>query len=175
MKLHGIKKMNKQISKVFCQATGVYIPMFFNTDFYYLPDSHKIEYTLLISEKADFNFTQFFKKQFNLIINNNIELFCMSVLHEIGHYMTYDNIGDDDYFLSKQEQEIINQQIEENPDNNDIYSQYFYLPIEILANTWAADFVLNNPIKFHILVTEVSNILKKFYKKNLDITEENVV
>lgn len=167
-KLHGIKKMDKTMRKAFYQATGINLPMKLDSDFYYIPEKEKVRYSIIMSTRADYNFQKFLKTYFHLSIQSDIELFCISVLHEFGHFITYDNIAEDDFILSKKEQEKIEQALIENPDDDVIYSRYFLLPLEIMATMWAVEFITTHGNEFKTLTIKVQKNLNKFFKKNLD-------
>ena len=165
-KLHGVKKMNKRFRKLFRKATNLDIPIKLSSDFFYFPKKKKITYTILLGDRADRNFRGFIKNFFGYEIDSEFEIFVLSVLHEIGHYSTYDFISEGDKQLSKEEAVKITNLLREDPQNDEIYSRHFALPLEIIATTWAINFIEENPKVFSYLVLQSKRILEKFYNQN---------
>lgn len=172
MKLHGVKRMNKRMQKAFKKATGIKITMKLNSDFYYYPATEEISYTPIMSCRSNKLFSDFIKDYFNLELKSDVEIFCLSALHEIGHHLTYDTIDNEDYNYSKDEEESIAQALKNNPDDDVTYSRYFSLPLEIIATEWAVDFIKQNPLSFDKLVKQIYLILLDFYHQNLKNDDE---
>ena len=165
--MKGVKKLNKQIQNLFNETVGINLPITLGSDFFYYPNKQKINFSIAISEQSDRCFKAFLKNFFNFGIFSSEDLFCVSLLHEIGHYFTYDNIDENTYNESKGMTQEILELLQNDPTNDEIYSCYFELPIEIVATTWAINWIAENPIQFENLVTKVSKYLCKFYEKNI--------
>lgn len=165
-KLIGVKKMNRAMRTAFLKATKYDLKMSLDSDFYYNTDTHKIYYSIIVSEKADRNFSAFLTKEFNIIDIDEFDLFCISVLHEIGHYVTWDNIDDDIKDFCEDEEEHISYLTEKYPNNDEIYSRYFSLETEYVATEWAAKWIKKHPKKYQKLYNDVKQAIFDFYSVN---------
>ena len=171
-KLIGQKKLEKGITQIFSKAVGEYISMGLDADFWYDCITEEVHFSIIMSERGDRCFKKFFRKQYGIDLKTSVELFVMSVLHEIGHYYTYDDVTDDIFNYCKDEEERIQAELEIN-DTDEIYSRYFYLPDEIVANDWAAAWYKDHPKKFKKLIDKVQLLLNDFYTQNVDIDTYN--
>lgn len=159
MKLKSVKKMNHAMQRAF-SITGASLSMQLDSDFYYLPEKQKIKYTLL-AKPTDRTFKSFLKKYLHFTITSDIELFCVSVLHEIGHYYTQNKIAEGDYLYSKDEERKIAVILKNHPHDDEAYRRYFLLPVEIIATVWAINFIESHPKKYKKLIKKVQKIFKK--------------
>lgn len=171
-KLIGQVELGKNITRIFSKAVNEYISMELDSDFWYDCVTEEIHFSIIMAERSDRCFKEFFRKRYGIELKTSVELFVMSVLHEIGHYYTYDDIPDDIFNYCKDEEERIQKELEEN-DTDEIYSRYFYLPDEIVANDWAAEWYKSHPKKFNKLVNKTQVILNNFYSQNIDISIYN--
>lgn len=171
-KLIGQTELEKNITRIFSKAMNEYISMELDSDFWYNCITEEIHFSIIISERSDRCFKEFFHKRYGIELKTSVELFVMSVLHEIGHYYTYDDISDDIFNYCKDEEERIQKELEEN-DTDEIYSRYFYLPDELVANDWAAEWYKSHPKKFKKLTDKTQAILNTFYSQNVDISVYN--
>ena len=91
----------------------------------------------------------------------NVDIFMLSVLHEVGHSQTLEDIIDDDLY----EQE---QRVKETLDGSKKVDNYIYfsLPSEMAATLWAIDFIIENSEELSVLWTELQNHIMQFYKDN---------
>lgn len=164
-KLIGQKKLEKGMERVFYYYTNVDLPMKLDADFYYHTEKEKVFFSLLVSERSDRCFKTFINRNYQFEVSSDIELFVISVLHEIGHHKTIFKMPDYVYNFSEDEENRIHAELKKN-DTDEIYSRYFYLPAEIIATDWAMKWVKKHPKKFKALAEEVQSLLNDFYAKN---------
>ena len=164
-KLVGQKALEKGMERVFHYYTNVCVPMRLDADFYYHTDKEKVFFSLLVADRADRCFKAFIHKQYGYEVTTDIELFVISVLHEMGHHKTIFSMSDELYNFSEDEEKRINIELTKH-DTDEVYSRYFYLPAEIIATDWAMKWVKKHPKKFAKLSSEVQALLNDFYAKN---------
>lgn len=113
-------------------------------DFCYYYEKHTIQWGLLTNEKIDNYFLQFF---YEYGLNTScLTPFTMSLLHELGHYMTLSNFSN-----NEAEQDSYAKSM--NVSDGSIDSQYWYweLPTEFAANMWAINWANTHPQEFEEL------------------------
>jgi len=107
--------------------------------FVYVPDDKVIEYAVIMDEyeiEGNKFLEGYLKDKFNIDIPRD-KIFIFSLLHEIGHFMTYDNIDKKQY-----EKELRNVKDDDFLAYRQIYGEY-------VADKWAITFIINNK---HILL-----------------------
>lgn len=150
MRLKGVRAINKCIEK-FMKEWGLKAEM--ATDFSFAHESRTVTWSPIVSVKNDLEFSQFFE---SLGCKVKCDVFLYSLLHEIGHYHTLDSVSDEDYeysFKRKNDTSITN-------------SEYFILPVEIVATKWAVDYLNNNVEKVRAFWEELVPLLMNFYRIN---------
>jgi hypothetical protein len=102
--------------------------------FIYYPEERIIQISNVIDE-IEFEGNKFLEKylyeEFNLYIQQE-KMFIFSILHEIGHYFTFDMNNFDNYCNMLKGIE------------DDDYSSYRKIPEEYKADKWAVEFIKNN-------------------------------
>jgi hypothetical protein len=102
--------------------------------FIYYPEERKIQISNVIDE-IEFEGNKFLEKylyeEFDLYIPQD-KMFIFSILHEIGHYFTFDMNNFDEYC----------RMLRELSDEN--YTEYRKIPEEYKADKWAVEFIKNN-------------------------------
>ena len=149
MKLKGVKPINKCLNK-FLAEWGLTAVM--GTDFAYLYKRNVVVWTPVVSVKNDTDFQNFFESLGCIV---KCDVFLYSILHEIGHSQTFDDLSEADYAysLDRKSQEISN-------------DEYFRLPDELAATMWAVDFLNNNVDKVRVWWEELQPLFYDFYQKN---------
>ena len=149
MKLKAIKPVNNCLNK-FMREWGLTAEI--GTDFAYLYEKRVVVWTPIVASQNDIDFQNFFE---SLGCNVKCDVFLYSILHEIGHSQTLDDVDDEDYAysLDRKAQPISNY-------------EYFKLPDEIAATQWAVDFLNNNTEKVRLFWEEFVPKMMNFYKKN---------
>ena len=169
-KLKGIKKLNKAISK---ELKPFGIPCaFMGTEYQWYIDTDKIEFKITENEIGDQLFVDFIKDYFGYDVEYS---FIISLLHEVGHSFTYNNLDDEEINFCDDEKERIDKEMEKAKTYEDVKElmyQYFTLPDEIVATEWAVNFAENNPQLIEKMWRKCYNALGKFYEDN-DLFEDD--
>ncbi len=78
-------------------------------------------------------------------------MFLLSLFHEIGHYMTFDDLGEEDFAYSCDVKALLGT-------TDDDAKIYFRLPIEIAATNWAIDYINEHPTEISKLEKAITNL-----------------
>lgn len=91
--------------------------------------------------KSDFYFWTWYEKYYNTTINET-ELFLLSMLHEVGHLMTWTK----ELEKERDEQFSLLQALHElsNLTDRQLNNQYFEIPMELQATEWAKKYFEKN-------------------------------
>lgn len=89
--------------------------------------------------------------------------FMYSLLHEIGHSFTMDNLESEDLDNELYVRELIHLVSQDNTTDAD--EMYFNLESEMLANDWAVNFIQNNVPYCVKLENRLQKYLNHFYKR----------
>lgn len=167
-KLKGIRKLNKALATAFGSFGIDKFTM--NGDWAFYPDENKITYSLIENKLEDVWFNEFVKKRFGYKVKNT---FMITVLHEIGHKMTLDDIYESDavYEFCINEKERIEESMEAAKSEKEckkLEFQYFSLPDEIIATKWAVDYMREHEEEVNMIWTELKKAFTEFYAKNID-------
>lgn len=143
------------------------------SDFSYWYYDNKIQYTLVMPENSKDYFIENFHR---LAPDINCDAFLISILHELGHHETLDLIDDKEYELCcdiKYElQEKIDGEVTEE-EEAEIHQQYFNLPDEREATTWAINYIREHTEEVEKFWKKLSKAIMRFYKINkINIKEE---
>ena len=147
-KLKGCKKLNKAITAQF-KPFGI-TKVIGADDYAYYFDDAIVTFRLNITD-SDEAFSKFVKERFNFEDDN---IFMLSLLHEVGHHVTDDDINENIYNFCKQEKDRIE-------------SEIYNLPDEIMATQWAVDYIKKHPKKVRKMWNKCEKALHEFYAKNL--------
>lgn len=167
-KVKGITKLNKALAVAFGEFGIDKFVM--NGDWAYYPEDNKITYSLIDNKIEDIWFNEFVKKRFGYKVKNT---FMITVLHEIGHKMTLDDIYESDavYKFCEAEKERISKDMENaksEKESKKLEFQYFALPDEIIATKWAVDYIKEHEEELEEIWQNIQNALVEFYAKNID-------
>ena len=102
--------------------------------FIYYPEERIIQISNVIDEielEGNKFLESYLYDEFDLFIQRD-KMFIFSLLHEIGHYFTFDMSNYDNYC----------EMLKNIPDDN--YLEYRKIPDEYNADKWAVDFIKNN-------------------------------
>jgi hypothetical protein len=168
--MKGMKKLNKAIKAEVAKFGIEKISM---GDWEWRMDNHSIEYTLLENRMEDIFFLKFVKERFGYKPLNS---FMLSLFHEIGHNMTYEDLMESDviYDFCQAEKNRIEKEmasIETKKQAKKLEYQYFNLPDEIVATAWAVDYMETHEEEIMGMWERIKKEIVEFYEKNLD-TEE---
>ena len=165
--MKGRTKLNKAMKTAFEQFGIDRFVM--NGDWAYYPENNKITYSLVENKVEDIWFNEFVKKRFGYKVKNT---FIITVLHEIGHKMTLEEIYESDVvyeFCMREKQRIDNEM--ENVKNmkqaKKLEFDYFSLPDEIIATEWAVNYAKEHEEELAETWKAVKEALFDFYAKNI--------
>lgn len=163
-KIKGVKKLNKAIEN---ELSSFKVSAKLDKEFTMSVDDKIITYSITTSE-VDKWFDEFVFKTFGFSIEND---FVMSLLHEIGHLKTLDNIEDETYEKDLKEKEKITKKIQSDKTDTEkkeknLHFKYFALPTEIVATAWAVSWARKHPKKYKKMCENTTLAIQEFYKIN---------
>ena len=162
-KVKGAKVLNKAISK---ELANFGIKKAVCTDEYsYIFTKEMVTFKLTENTVEDKWFTEFIKERFDYDVRYP---FIISLLHEVGHHKTSDDIGQAVYdFCISEKERIDNEMQTANTEQSKVLEwQYFNLPDEIMATQWAVNYAKEHPKKIKKMWKKAKNALLDFYEKN---------
>ena len=127
-----------------------------DSDFAYYPLSNRITYSLVVSEKDSTDFmrsVEFFKPKVKC------DIFLWSILHEIGHHETIDELSDADLADS----EIIKFFVFNGCVSEELY---YECPDERAATGWAVQYAESHTDILAKFWEELQKAIMRFYKLN---------
>lgn len=162
-KVRGIENLTEILQK-FVKKFGCDIEM--GAEFCYHYDDSLIEYSLILPTFSDKVWKEYVLKTFNYKIEN---IFMFSLLHEIGHHMTYDfytekECNTENKYIEKIEKELARST--SNAKDKRLNLEYFNLPMERTATQWAVRYYKKHKIEMNLLWRKFKRELKNFYKIN---------
>lgn len=172
VELKGLRELNIALSNI-VKPFGIY-GMTNGEDFGWIWWKNIITYTLAEFDYRTEWFTDFIKDTFDYDVKN---YFTITLLHEIGHAKTFDDLTkeEDDYCNEEKEKifAIANDEtIEVTKEEEKAYQyRYWNLPDEYLATKWAVDFAKQNPDYIDNLINELMKLFQNYYEKN-EVTDD---
>jgi len=163
-KLKGRKKLNKAITEL-VKPFGISKAKLGTEFAYFFTDEH-IEFQMTCGEWTDKVFDEFLLEYFGFV---NPYPFVISILHEVGHHMTFDDLADNEINFSYRVKTRIPKKLQKAKDIEDkkeIEFEYFTLPDELAATTWAVDYFTTHREECDKMYKKACKALCKFYKKN---------
>lgn len=138
----------------------------FASDFSYDAETQTVYFSIIINERSDRLFSYYILKTFNFKVPN---IFIMSLLHEVGHYFTWENFSRKKIKNAHKIKKIIQSELKEltpnHPDYDTVYSKYFDLQIEKVATAWAVDYYKNNKKRCDDFYNKFETELHKQYSE----------
>ena len=116
-----------------------------DTDFFYDPEEDDVTYAFVVSEKND---RMFMECVHSIAPNLTCDIFLLSLLHEVGHHYTWDNLTYEEQCYSPSGKE------------------YYYCPKEIVATKWAIEYILSHVAEVKTFWEELQPHIIKFYADN---------
>jgi len=169
MSLKGLVALNRGISKIVNAEFGISNAECSKSYSYsYIDDTIYFKLDVDIEDEW---FSEFIYKTFGYQVNNP---FIMALLHEIGHAETEEDVTEDEFSYCFDEKKRIGECMDNTEDPTQLKAyewEYFRLPDEIRATTWAVEYARENPNTIKALWEQIHPILMEFYKVN-GITEE---
>lgn len=125
---------------------------------------NRVEFTLR-QDWSDKAYNYFLEQEFHL---ENLNVFIISLLHEVGHFMTEDDFDDmDNLLIYAQKQKILERlrKAKTNKERAVIEQDYFRIADEYAATAWAVDFYTNNYKECKKMHKKASKAIRKFHNK----------
>ena len=165
-KLKKMRKLNKAVSAQLAPF-GISKAECTNSYAYYF-DEEKVTFSLTV-DIADKWFSEFVEERFGYKVKLP---FIISLLHEVGHHKTDDEIGDMIYEFCSNEKDRIETTMAADgislEEQKKLEWEYFNLPDEIMATQWAVNYAKKHPRKVKKMWNEIVPVLMEFYRANLD-------
>lgn len=164
MELKGIEKLNKVISNQL-KSFGV-DGAFLNDEFCMLFENDKVGYALTYSI-IDKWFNEYVEQAFGYTVEYT---FIISLLHEIGHYKTIDDLTDGQYSRCLKKKKDITKALEKKnlseEKEKELNFKYFSLKDEFFATSWAVDYMEKHPKKVKKMWQRIYPAIIEFYNEN---------
>lgn len=115
-------------------------------EFCYYPEEKAVQWGMLLNDEQENMFAQF---MYEYGLKREVSPFIISLLHEVGHYMTLHQFNEADINL-----DYAAKQVKADATNGiDITTNYWYweLPTEFAANMWAIEWIENHPVELQEL------------------------
>ena len=161
--LKGKKQINR-IMNNYLRKFG--LKAFLDTDFAAYMEDKEVGYALMVADASDKYFIPFCES-----IDKDVkaDVFLLSIFHEIGHHMTWDNFSDAQKDKGWAAKEIIEQIIKETDDKEVIAREnynYFNLPEERAATEWGLNYIKTHADEVAGLWRRLQPAIIRFFKKN---------
>ena len=167
-KLKGVKKLNKAIST---ELKDFKVNAVLDTEFAMFMEDRIIGYKLDVNT-VDKWFDEYIYKTFGFDVGEND--FVISLLHEIGHFKTLNQVEQKTYDKAQKEIAKIQKKLEkvdtERKEKN-LHFKYFSVPTEIIATAWAVEWARNHPKKYKKMCKNTLLAIQEFYKIN-NVTDD---
>lgn len=165
--LKGFKKLNKTVSEELKQF-GIK-NSFLGDGYSYDFNSNSISWTL-IEDESDEAYNDFLLDRFGYKATDD-DIFFISLMHEVGHSKTEDDIDGFTYEYCQEEKDRISIELGEaitKEEKKKLHYQYFYLPDEFSATAWAMNFIKKHPKKSKNIRKRLEKAIFEFYDANID-------
>jgi len=162
MELLGIEELTAAVDGIIWDIVGMDANSNLSTDFGAYCDMNEIDFAVVVLERMDSMFSQFVKETFDVTIEDTIDLWCLSLLHELGHLQTMDFIPNYIQLANKLEKKVIDKFSK----IDSICYKYFSLTVEYEATQWACNWIKDNPTKYDEMRNTIAKALEDFYKIN---------
>lgn len=163
--LNGVENLNKIIKDFFTELGYEEITPFLSTDFGYYYGDEKISYTIFEMPTADKGFQMYIEKHFHNVPKCSI--FTLSLLHELGHHETIDDISEKIYIKCCEKKfKLANKEVKTEQDAIKRQVEYCGIYDEKIATAKAIEILADHyseVIKFEKTILEALSI---FYEKN---------
>lgn len=161
--LNGMKDIQNKIDS-FLKPFGLTSRMELDFGYYYRDDL--VAYSFVITDKADRYFQKTLRDIHHFYTNlDSVDLFIMSILHEVGHSQTVDDISSLQWSRLNLTKFLI-EKCYRLTRSNRIYERYFYCLDEVLATSWAVEYWNTHPATIFALKHSLAPLIKRFYELN---------
>lgn len=130
-------------------------------DFCYFYETHKIQWGMIVNEKLDHDFAEYFHEYgVEGMTFDKMDIVVFSFLHEVGHVMTLSNFTEEEMLLDSIFKD----------DTHDSF-EYWDLPVELAANVWAIKWVETHKEEYQALYNLFATGLRAIYDDK-DVMEQ---
>lgn len=147
------KKLSRFIAK-WCEENGFYVSIRYGADFAYYYRNDIVRYSFVTCKLQDELMKEFWALNG---LEYNCDIFLMSLLHEIGHYMT------EDEWSAEESNNFTEMKKDLDGNTREGNFAYWNVPDEYRATEWAIDFINNNPEKCKVFWTECRKRIMDIY------------
>lgn len=132
----------------------------FSDDFAYYPIHNYVTVSLVTIDRSSKNFLSFVQHEFKDV---TADVFLWSLLHEVGHHETWDELTDEEIIISKEMKDSIEEN--ENIDKDVKDKIYFNIPDEYAATEWAANYMIEHSQEVKEFWNKLQPFILDIYKK----------
>lgn len=149
--------LDKKLTK-YCKKFGV-SKVICDDEFSYSPNTEIVNYTVF-----DFNTDDLFIKLVNEKYGVNIEpfYFIFSLLHEVGHHMTLEDLTEEEVMNDIFCRQVIIPQME---NDEECMQAYINLTAEDMATSWAIDYIDTHIKECIEIQNKIYKLVNHIYKK----------
>ena len=162
MKVKGVRKLNSVVS---AQLKDFGIKRAVLSDEYcYMCNKEEVQFKLTTDIEDEW-LEEFIKERFGYVVPN---IFIISLLHEVGHHFTYDDVDGSVLSFCEDEKARIESEIVTASDERSkaLEWEYFNLPDEIVATAWAVKYAREHEDEMVEKWNTIAVALKEFYERN---------
>lgn len=163
MKIKGVNKLENTINKFLAPFE---LTSCLSSDFSYEFAKDRVNFSLTVADHASNYFQDFIHSMWEEV---TIDTFLISLLHEVGHAETWDDLEDEDIAYSDGMKKFIEDELAAGVTEarrRELYFEYFNLPDELAATTWAIEYIKNNAIQLVFDWEIISRAIIEFFKTN---------
>lgn len=141
-----VDSFNRALSMWFAKHGMPNIHFVEGEEFCYYPEWHAVQWGIFMNNEQENMFAQF---MYEYGLKENINPFVISLLHEVGHYMTLHQFNEVDVNLDHAAKQVAAGAA--NGITIDTHYWYWELPTEFAANMWAIEWANTHPTELQEL------------------------
>lgn len=168
VELKGVNELDKVFTNML-KGFGISRVVLGQSYAYYW-QSEEISYQV-VHKTEDEWFNEFVWKRFHVKLHPMV----LSLLHEVGHHYTLDDVeGSLNDFCDSEKERIEKDmgRVKGNRAKKRLEFEYFNLPDEIIATHWAVTYARKHPFMVKRMTKTCEKAIKKFYKINNVVDED---
>lgn len=155
-----IDKLNRDMEELLDIYFDIDYECNLSTDFATYLDLEEIDYSLITLPRMDKMFTEVLHKYFNYDFADEMDMWCITMLHEVGHIKTDAKIPK----TKKKADRIAKKIITVFSKNDKVAKKYFLLPTEYAATRWAVRWVKKHPSDYTAFMEKAKGLINNFYR-----------
>lgn len=163
MEIKGANKLENTINKFLAPFE---LTSCLSSDFSYEFAKDRVNFSLVVADYASAYFQDFIHSIWEEV---TIDTFLISLLHEVGHAETWDELEEDDIAYSNNMKDFIKKELEADVSEarrRELHFKYFNLPDEIAATTWAIEYIKDNAKQLVFDWEVISRAIIEFFEVN---------